>query len=451
MNASPRNLTVFLDRALAPIRTWLDDAQVVEICINGPGVVWVERLGQSAMERQEVPTLTESAIRHLAERVAGYSGQSINEEHPLLSAALPTGERFQGVMPPATSGGGAFSIRKQVIKDMRLADYRTLGSFDKVVTTTDGALSDVDQTLCAHLDAGRIEDFIRLAVVNRYSILLSGGTSSGKTTFLNAILKEVPVDERIITIEDTREVNPVQENFLALVASKGDQGEPIDRTEEEAASYDALKAEFEALNEQYDCADELPEEIDARLGELETAIAAFEDRPLRYAADDIARAGVFVCLGAEGRLEIERGYVRPEDEAPANKGSDAEVDGPAADADEDGSVQRADIAIGGERVEPEDDDDNAIRPLPDRLMTELTAHRTLALRDAIAGNPRVAVTALLHKLVRDAFDHRSATGCLEVTVRHVFFAVQADDLKDSASARANARLAAKACSERRTI
>jgi ParB family chromosome partitioning protein len=213
-------------------------------------------------------------------------------------------------------------------------------------------------------------------------------------------------------------------------------GEPIDRTEEEAASYDALEAEFEALNEQYDSADELPEEVDARLGELETAIAAFEDRPLRYAADDIARAGVFVCLGAEGRLEIERGYVRPEDEAPANKGSDADVDEPAAGTDEDGSVQRADITIGGERVEPEDDDDGAIRPLPDRLMTELTAHRTLALRDAVARNPRVALTALLHKLVRDAFDHRSAMGCLDVAVRHVFFAVQADDLKDSASAKA---------------
>jgi type IV secretion system protein VirB11 len=177
------------------------------------------------MERHAVPALTETTIRHLAERVAGFSGQSINEEHPLLSAALPTGERFQGVLPPATTGGGAFAIRKQVIKEMRLDDYRKLGSFDKVVTATEGALSDVDRTLCEHLDAGRIENFIRLAVLRRYSILLSGGTSSGKTTFLNAILKEVPADERIITIEDTREVNPIQTNFLPLVASKGDQGE----------------------------------------------------------------------------------------------------------------------------------------------------------------------------------------------------------------------------------
>lgn len=225
MNAPTRNPTVFLDRALNPIRTWLEDDQIVEICVNGPGSVWVERFGQSAMERHDVPELTELAIRHLAERIAGYSGQSVNEEHPLLSAALPTGERFQGVMPPATTTGGAFAIRKQVIKEMRLNDYRKLGSFEKVTTVSEGALSKVDEELCQHLDAGRIEDFIRLAVMNRYSILLAGGTSSGKTTFLNAILKEVPVEERIITIEDTREVNPVQQNYLPLVASKGDQGE----------------------------------------------------------------------------------------------------------------------------------------------------------------------------------------------------------------------------------
>ena len=218
-------MTVFLDRALAPIRPWLDDGEVVEICANGPGAVWVERFGRSAMERHAVPDLTEAAIRHLAERVAGFSGQSVNEEHPLLSAALPTGERFQGVLPPATTGGGAFAIRKQVIKDMRLDDYRRLGSFDRVAVAGEGALSDTDRQLCEHLDAGRVEDFIRLAVASRTSILLSGGTSSGKTTFLNALLKEVPEGERILTIEDTREVNPAQGNHLALVASKGDQGE----------------------------------------------------------------------------------------------------------------------------------------------------------------------------------------------------------------------------------
>ena len=225
MNAHLKQPQVFLDRALEPIRPWLDNDQVVEICANGPGIVWVEIFGQSAMQRCEVPELTSHALRHLSERVAGASGQSINELTPLLSAALPTGERFQGVIAPAVKTGGAFAIRKQVIKDMNLGDYRKMGSFDKVRLANEGELSDLDVELCQLLDAGDIEAFISKAVVNRYSILLSGGTSSGKTTFLNAILKQVPRDERIISIEDTRELKPAQENYLPLEASKGDQGE----------------------------------------------------------------------------------------------------------------------------------------------------------------------------------------------------------------------------------
>jgi len=217
--------TVFLEDALGPLRDWLNDGTVVEIVANGPGELFVEVMGESAMRRVEAPAVTMDWIRHLSERVAGFSNQSVNSEHPLLSAALATGERFQGVLPPATTNGGAFAIRKQVIKELALKDYRRMGSFERVKVSLGDELSEVDRELCEHLDAGRIEDFIRLAVQNRYSILLSGGTSSGKTTFLNAILKEVPLDERIITIEDTREVKPLQNNFLPLVASKGDQGQ----------------------------------------------------------------------------------------------------------------------------------------------------------------------------------------------------------------------------------
>ncbi len=217
--------TVFLEDALGPLRDWLSDDSVVEIVANGPGELFVEVMGESAMRRVETPAVTSDWIRHLSERVAGFSNQSVNSEHPLLSAALATGERFQGVLPPATTNGGAFAIRKQVIKELALEDYRRMGSFERVKVSAGEELSEVDSELCEHLDAGRIEAFIRLAVQNRYSILLSGGTSSGKTTFLNAILKEVPLDERIITIEDTREVKPPQKNFLPLVASKGDQGQ----------------------------------------------------------------------------------------------------------------------------------------------------------------------------------------------------------------------------------
>lgn len=99
-------------------------------------------------------------------------------------------------------------------------------------------------------------------------------------------------------------------------------------------------------------------------------------------------------------------------------------------------MQRAVITIGGAPVEPEEDDDDVIKPLPERLVSELTAYRTLALRDAVAGNPPVAMTALLHKLVTDTFLRTSASGgCLEASVRHVFFPAQPDDLKDSPSAK----------------
>ncbi|MBV1702906.1 MAG: P-type DNA transfer ATPase VirB11 [Hyphomicrobiales bacterium] len=215
----------FLQAALEPIRTFLDNPAIVEICANGPGTVWVEVMGEASMQRHDVKGLGVSELAHLAERVAALTNQAVNERHPLLSASLEGGERFQGVLPPATPNGGAFAIRKQVIKNMSLDDYRAMGSFDRVTQVSGEALSEADCALCEALDQDRIEDFIRLAVKHHYSMLLSGGTSSGKTTFLNAVLKEVPLDERIITIEDTREVQPLQPNFLPLVASKGEQGE----------------------------------------------------------------------------------------------------------------------------------------------------------------------------------------------------------------------------------
>ncbi|CEJ16053.1 Chromosome-partitioning protein Spo0J [bacterium YEK0313] len=214
-----------------------------------------------------------------------------------------------------------------------------------------------------------------------------------------------------------------------------------DLTAEEQATIDALNAEYQKLEAEYEDADELPDEVDARLGEIETALGQFDDRPVTYDPADIARAGVFVSIGPDGRLSVDRGYVRPEDEAPAVD-PDHEIDGDVASAGQDGAeggastVQRAVITIGGQPAEPEDEEDDAVRPLPDRLVMELTAHRTLALRDAVANNPHVALTALLHKLVVDTFQ-RTATsgGCLEASVRHVFFPVQAADLKDSPSAR----------------
>jgi ParB family chromosome partitioning protein len=212
------------------------------------------------------------------------------------------------------------------------------------------------------------------------------------------------------------------------------QGEPLDLTSEEQATIDALNAEYQKLEAEYEGADELPDEVDERLGEIETALAAFETRPVRFEADDIARAGVFISIAHDGSLDVDRGYVRPEDEASIAPEGETGVEA-GADPAEPG-VQRAVITIGGQPAEPEDEEGDAIKPLPDRLVTELTAHRTLALRNALADNPHVAMTALLHKLVSDTFQHRMYKGAMEASVNHVFFPVQDEALKDSPSARA---------------
>ena len=216
-------------------------------------------------------------------------------------------------------------------------------------------------------------------------------------------------------------------------------GQMCELSDEEHASREALRSEMERLEQEYAQADELPDEVDQRLGEIETALAAFEERPMIYDPAEIARAGVFISLDNGGTLHVERGFVRREDEAPAGV---TQEDG-AANEDEDVSSSTGDtptrtvITIGAVPSEDGDqEDDDGIKPLPDRLLGELTAHRTLALQDALAGNPHVAMTALLHKLCLDSFYHNTSGTCLEAFVRHVYPPVQAPDLKESASARA---------------
>lgn len=216
-------------------------------------------------------------------------------------------------------------------------------------------------------------------------------------------------------------------------------GTPADITAEEQATIDALQAEQAKLEAEYQDADELLDEVDVRLGEIEEALSAFDNRPHNYDPVEIARAGAFVSIDSDGTLLVERGFVRPEDEAPVDQpDGEGEHASPDADGTEPGtpSTRRTVITVGGNQPEAEDEEDDGIKPLPDRLVMELTAHRTLALRDAVASNPHVAMTALLHKLCVDAFHNGYAPGCMEAAVRQVHLPVQAPGLNDSASAKA---------------
>ena len=215
-------------------------------------------------------------------------------------------------------------------------------------------------------------------------------------------------------------------------------GTPLDLTADEQATIEALNAEYAKLEAEYEHADELPDEIDQRLGEIETALASFDERPVHYEPADIAIAGVFVSLDADGTLSIGRGYVRPEDE-PANPADGGEGDEQHGGDDEaEPSVQRAVITIGGKPAEPEEEDeDDTIKPLPDRLITELTADRTLALRDKLATDPSVAFLAVLHKFCQDVFYGGSQYGfAMEVSVRGTTFHSQPEGLRDSVYAKA---------------
>lgn len=187
-----------------------------------------------------------------------------------------------------------------------------------------------------------------------------------------------------------------------------------------ATQYDDLEAEYAE-------AEDLPDEIDRRLGEIEQALEVFDNRPMSFEPEQMARAGVFVSIDIEGRLLVQRGYVRPEDEVAANP------DGEDVGGVDSGGV----ITMGGEAAQSGEDDSDAevIKPLPERLITELTAYRTLALRDAVAANPHIAMTALLHKLVQDCFGVHVSGCALEARVREVHLAAQSSDLGDSPSAK----------------
>ena len=207
----------FLDAYLEPFRAWLGQADVTELLVNRPGEVWVEQRGQ--MTRHDAPKVDNSLLQRLAEQVARVSNQGINRERPLLAAMLPNGARVQFVAPTATRAHWALAIRRHCLLDLPLDAYAS------------GPLTPVQTTPSRSAEEDPV-GFLREAVKDRKTILISGGTSTGKTTFLNALMREVPVDERVIVVEDTAEVQLHGPNDLGLIAVKGELGEALINTDD---------------------------------------------------------------------------------------------------------------------------------------------------------------------------------------------------------------------------
>ncbi len=217
-------------------------------------------------------------------------------------------------------------------------------------------------------------------------------------------------------------------------------GKEVPLTKKETKARDALKAELDKLEKQYADAEEIPEEVDARLGEIEMALGEFEERPVVYDASEIARAGVFISIGTDGTLHVERGYVRPEDEEPVAIGESGEaeedVGKESTTAKPNGASATSHGTSSASGHRPVASDDEGFRPLSDRLMTELTAHRTLALREAVGNDADTAHLAILHALCLKLFYRLGLDSCLEVDAKSVLFGSQVEGLGGMAYATA---------------
>jgi len=211
----------YLDSFLAPLAPFLERKDVTDIYINREQEIWTESLG-GKIECSTVSALDEKLLGRLAKQIAAQTSQGISRSNPLLAATLPDGSRVQVVAPPATRSGYAFAIRKHVSADLSLDDWEDAEAFQALDSGQADFATERRYTTLSGQEAGAA---LRQAVQNRKNLLVSGGTSSGKTTFLNALLKEVPDDERLILIEDTAELKLSHENAVGLIAARGELSE----------------------------------------------------------------------------------------------------------------------------------------------------------------------------------------------------------------------------------
>jgi len=211
---------------LKPLEPWLSDPLVSEIILNRPKEVFVEKEG--TFTQYLVEALNKRMLRMLFQLIANENEQKLSESKPILSGSLLDGSRVQLVMPP-TAKNLTFSIRRKVVRNLSLNVYQSNNFYQYSepfsLQVNQIAMLPTPEKKLLHLYKGRKwHEFIALAIELKKNIVISGGTSSGKTTFLNACLQHISKQDRIITLEDTYEIDISHPNQVNLLASKGDQG-----------------------------------------------------------------------------------------------------------------------------------------------------------------------------------------------------------------------------------
>ncbi len=214
-------------------------------------------------------------------------------------------------------------------------------------------------------------------------------------------------------------------------------GEEVPISDEEQQRLAALEADGEALSAEWSDADEVPDEIHARLEAIDAEIGALSERPQVFDPAEIGIAGVFVSVEHDGSLRVERGFVRAEDEPEAEGGDDPEV-GSASESESDAGPDTANGGgdDGDMSADHQEDDEAELKPMSDRLVSDLTAWRTLALQDAVALNPATAFAAVLHAFVISCFFGHSREGCVQAHVNGVSFSNAPAGLRDCPPGRA---------------
>ena len=180
-----------------PVRRYLDDPSVTEVMINGPGKIYIERKGKLQKVEEVFPNVKSlyAALRNTAQ----YVGKHVDEERPLLEGRLPDGSRVAAVLPPAGNGGPYVAIRRFFGEKLTMKRLLDLDSI-----TPDGA------------------EMIRVLVESKQNVVIAGGTSSGKTSLLNAVSELIPEDERVVVIEDSKELALLRDHVVTL------EGRPAD-------------------------------------------------------------------------------------------------------------------------------------------------------------------------------------------------------------------------------
>lgn len=205
------------------VREFMASPDVTEICINRPGELYLESRG--GWQRVAVPSLTFERARQFCTAVVNESntGQRITDIDPVVSLTFPTGQRAQFVIPPACEAGNvSITIRLPSKQTRTLDQYQADGFFAQVLEDTHD-LSEQDRHLLDLRAARRYAEFFKAAVRGKKNIVVSGATGSGKTTFMKSLVHHIPAEERLVTIEDARELFISQPNVVHLLYSKGGQ------------------------------------------------------------------------------------------------------------------------------------------------------------------------------------------------------------------------------------